>query len=695
MSGQILEAELRIVGSDKTGPAFAGVLKHAQELKSQIAGLNNMRIGGADFQAAAKSAQLAAAGVRNLRVAEQEVARSVALGNAAMETRVGLIGRMQQRMQGLAQMGGMGWMIGGIASGRLARSVARDTGEFEHQRAMLAVTSGMSPAEVDRAERAAMAARVPTMSAADNLKAIGELRMVFGSTEHALQNFTAVQRAAAMMKAVNPQMEGADGEAYQMARALEIKGVSQDPTHFNRLANMMVQAVNASRGKVTGSEFFAFTQYARGAALRLSDDFYTRVAPTLIQEMTGHSAGRAISALSQQLVGGKMTNKAAEEWVKLGLINKGAVISTKTGAVKGVRPGGLVDSAMLQEDPYAWIQKYLKPALAKKGITDPNKVGEELAHLFSNQYATQIAQILLTQAQRIEKDWKLIGDAPGTDAVYKMRTHDTTTAFADLNAGIRTMLGALGSPLAGEAIWAMNKLADGARGMASASAALKRSMPVTSAFLTAGGGAGLAAVSVMGLRAGFGMLTGSTALKGSALALNSSAAALDAAAARLGGGSALKDVAKAVVGGTVIGGAIVGGAVVATLATGGAAQTEVMNNYPTYFDTDNPYATDMAHPYRYRTQIGAEHLTGINRLPITLEDIRALREGGVEPAKAELSGNANISVKVTAGDGFRAEIESVVNDVLKYLHINGVAPTGTTGSVGSSMPEVNPAGRHW
>jgi hypothetical protein len=693
--GQILESELVIKGSDKTGPAFAGVLKHAQELKSQLAGLNSMRIGGADFQAAAKAAQQAAAGVRNLRIAEQEVARSVALGNAAMETRVGLIGRMQRGMQGMAQMSGMGWMIGGLASGRFARSVARDTGEFEHQRAMLAVTSGMSPAEVAQAERAAMAARVPMMSAADNLKAIGELRMVFGSTEHALQNFVSVQRAAAMLKAINPEGDS-EQQAYDIARSLELKGVSNDPAHFNRLNNQMIKAINASRGKITGEDYLSFMRTAgTGTTRTLSDDFFTRVAPTLIQEMHGNTAGRALTTMRRQLVGGHMQLQSAGEWMRLGLLQRDHVELDKIGHVKRIHPGALVNSDLFERDPYAWVQKYLAPSLKKKGINTDEKIATELATLFSDRYAENMATILLMQKQRIEKDWKIIDEAPVAEAVDKMRTHDTKTAFADLSAGINTMLGAFGSPLAGEAIWVMNKLADGARGLASASDAFKRSMPVTAGMLTAAGGAGLTAVSVMGLRAGFGMLTGSTALKGSAFALSNSAAALDAAAARLGGGGVLSNGAKAAVGGSIVGGALAGGAVVAVLVAGAAAQSEIMSKYPEYFDTDNPYATDMANPYRYRTPIGAEHLNGLNRGPITMDDIHAALYGGAEPAKAELSGAADITVKVTAGDGFRAEIEHIVNDVLGFLHINGTLPTGTTGSTGATMPEVNHAGRHW
>ena len=52
LAGKILEAELRITGKDGTGAAFAGVIKHAEQLKATLAGMQGMRSGGADFAAA-------------------------------------------------------------------------------------------------------------------------------------------------------------------------------------------------------------------------------------------------------------------------------------------------------------------------------------------------------------------------------------------------------------------------------------------------------------------------------------------------------------------------------------------------------------------------------------------------------------------------------------------------------------------
>src|SRR5665213_1009513 len=545
--GKVVEAELLLKGTDKTGAAFAGVIKHAEELQAKLRGIN---YGAGNAALAEQGAEIRKNNslLRAELALTQTINRAQLAGNTALAERATLFGRMRSHVQGIAAVGGMGWMIGGLASGRLAHAAAKDTGDFAHQRALLGA-GGMTPAEVAKAERVAMALRVPLMSAADNIKAIGELRMVFNSTDHAIEHVGALQRAAAMMKAMNPQRD-AEIESYNLARALEIKGVSSDPAHFNKLTNMMVQAINASHGKITGSEFFEFTKYTRGGANRLSDEFYTRVAPTLIQELGGHSAGMALSSFRQTLVGGKMTNRAAEEFVRLGLIDPKAVIHTKTGSVKGVRPGGLVDSALANENPYAWIQGYLKPALSKAKITDNNKIAEELAHLFGNRFAEQMASILLNQSQRIEKDWGLIAGAPSSEYLEKILAEDPQAAASNMSKAINTLLASLGGPLVQPAIDGMNKVSGWARSFADSYATFATEHPNAAKNASGAAAIGLGYASLKGFRATWGLLSGSTALKGSAAALAQSAVALDAAAVRLGAGGA---VGNAVAGGAAAG----------------------------------------------------------------------------------------------------------------------------------------------
>ncbi len=715
----VLTAELRIVGSDKSGAAFAGVIAHARELQKTLGNMRGMGVGDAKIAAMNAELRKGTAQLRSQNMAWREINRSIALGNSEIAARAGLMSRMKGHFAGLAGASGMGWMIGGLASGRAASAIAHDTANYEHQRAQLSA-AGMSRAEIKEAVAQSFGMRVPGMSATDNLRSIGELRTVFGSTEEALKNAVTVQRAAATMKALNPDMD-AHNESYNLARALELKGVSMDPAHFRGLSDRLVQAMNASRGKVTGQSMFEFTQYARGAARNLSDDFYTRVAPSLIQEMKPTSAGRAISSLYEQVVGGKMKLQAATEWMKLGLLDPNKVHLNKIGTVKRLEPGAFVNSALFVSDPYAWIQRYLAPALKKHGITDKAKVAEELAHLFSNMYAEQMAGILLTQKQRIEKDWGLYAGGAHIDYIDKLVHSDPLFAARDLGAAINTLLSSFGSPLAAAAIGVMNGLATAGRFLGENYEKLSTGLPVTAGVISGLGAGGLLFGGLKGLQATFGLMTGATALKGSAVSLTGSAEALTAAAIKLAGGSlpgVVGTAEKIAKGSVVLAGGVVGGVVV-----GGAALAEVANNQvwsnPAYFTGSmDPEGYGFGAAVANLNRPKVDELADFNARRFTLDDIRAAvgldplpRRGGIgsdfvtsmyaavhdrgEPPKAELTGEAHITqtIKVEESPNLITQIHTMISNAISNVIINGDSPgKGTTGSSGRSMPEAQQGG---
>ncbi len=396
----------------------------------------------------------------------------------------------------------------------------------------------------------------------------------------------------------------------------------------------------------------------------------------------------ALASFRQTLVGGKMTNKAAEQFVKLGLIDPAAVIKTKTGSVKGVRPGGIVGADLASENPFEWVQKYLKPALDKKGITDPNRISEMLAHLFGNRFSEQMANILLNQQQRILKDRGLIEHAPGSEATDKLRAADPKVALMDLAAGLNSFLSALGSPLAGRAAHVMNALADSARYLGSGMASIAKHDPLVAGMLSGAAVGGLGYVGIKGMQSMFGMFTGATALKGSAAALSSSAAALDAAALRLGGAGAV-DLATKVAGGAAGIGVLAGGVGVATLLAGAALQADVMTKYPEYFDTDNPYAPN---PVKV-TDVPRDFESSMSDF-VQAYGLASSHRGGIgsdsaSAAQAELTGSASIDSKITVepSPDFITRIETMISNAIHGISVNGAPPVGTSGSTGISMPE--------
>jgi hypothetical protein len=348
---------------------------------------------------------------------------------------------------------GAGLVTGGAAMLGLLYKMQDAGREFVHQQALMAA-AGMDHLEIAQATAQAWktVGEVTASNAADNLKSIRELRMVFGSTEEALQNLSVVTSAQVVMNSLRGR--GAGDQVFDMAKALEIKGASMDPQHFNALLNDMVKAAVASGGRVLGSDFLSAFKFGRTATQGWSDDFVKSILPTLIQEMKGAGGfsgalgpGNALQSAFQAIVGGVMSNKAAEEFAHLGLLKSGAVIRTTTGSIKGIRPGGIQGSKEFQANPYQWVQDVLVPALDKRGITDPDKVREEVSHLFVNRTAQQIVTLFATQQQRFEKDAALIDKAEGVDALPDLAKHDPTTIIMAFTQAWNNLMTALGAPM--------------------------------------------------------------------------------------------------------------------------------------------------------------------------------------------------------------------------------------------------------
>ncbi|MDQ2080475.1 phage tail tape measure protein [Xanthobacteraceae bacterium Astr-EGSB] len=74
---------------------------------------------------------------------------------------------------------------------------------------------------------------------------------------------------------------------------------------------------------------------------------------------------------------------------------------------------------------------------------------------------------------------------------------------------------------------------------------------------------------------------------------------------------------------------------------------------------------------------------------------KAVRDGLAEapPAKAELTGNADVNVKVEVvpSADFMTRIQSMISNAITNVRVNGAPPSGTAGSTGKAMPEAGPA----
>lgn len=366
----------------------------------------------------------------------------------------GQVGNLQGRLNSLKLTmlkGGALVGAGAVGFGLLAKTLT-PAKEYAHQLALMNV-SGLEHVEVLRSIQAAWNATrvVPTTLAADNLAAIRELRMVFGDTQHAIANMPMVQKLQAVLKDFRGDVGAATDEAYTVAKALEMKGAVRNPQEFGTQANLMLKAIVASGGKVTGGDFLSTFKYGRAATAGWSDEFAYQILPTLIQEMkssggSGGSGGPGSSLMSAfaAVVGGTVPQKALKVWEKLGLLNPSKVVYDRVGSAKGLRPGGIKGGDLFQANPYQWVQDVLLPAFKRAGYDDDKKKRGALQYLFPNRTAGFVMQQMALQSFKFERDRSLIRKASGLEAYDRLLKTDPEMAQAALHTQWKNLLATLG-----------------------------------------------------------------------------------------------------------------------------------------------------------------------------------------------------------------------------------------------------------
>jgi hypothetical protein len=377
------------------------------------------------------------------------------------------------------------------------------------------------------------------LKVSDVLADIKEARMVFGSTDHAMDFIDPLEK---MRVVLNGMTEGSGNKAveavYNMAKAGELKGLT-DPADFIRYFNGMTQAITASGGKVDPSAFMQATQYGRLASKGWNEEFYTRILPSMIQEMGPSQTGTALMSLFGTLAQGKVSIRSLGEMQKIGLIgDESKIIKNQQGNPKGFNPGAIVGTDEFIKNPYKWAQDYLKPLVEKK-LGHELRPGDEdaialLGGMFGNRTSAQAIATLLLEHSRIDKDSKLVGQAQGLDAADSLLKNDPKIAMANFKSAWDNLLTSFGAPMVQPAINAMNAIANVMKSItaiASAHPEIVKHLGTDAAIAGGALAAGGTAAMTMAL---FNTLTGKGGLMGSATALNTSAVMLQQAAVALG-----------------------------------------------------------------------------------------------------------------------------------------------------------------
>jgi hypothetical protein len=371
--------------------------------------------------------------------------------------------------------------IGGLlAAGGIGFTLSKAIGagaELDHEMQALR-NAGRNSTQVAQAIAAANKTilDLPTSTLASNLAMINETTSAFGDYGHAIANVGRNQKLAFLLNNSSGE-HGGDGQSTQqigsLIRMLEMRGAANDEGRYTHETEMAYKAMMFTRGRVGGNEFKAFAATGNPLVKSLSDEYLYKIAPSLMQEYGADQAGTMHQALTNTILGkvGMGGKSYAEEWLRLGLLDKSQAKFANNGSIKGWKAGAITGTDTFLRNPLQWAEQFLLPALRKNGVNadDQIAVQKELSTLVGKNTASRLLGSLINtnDRKRLHKDAAFTDEVPGVDKTY-MNTllNDPKAGPAALKASFTNLMAAISAPVLIPAARAMARLADGVNKLA-------------------------------------------------------------------------------------------------------------------------------------------------------------------------------------------------------------------------------------
>lgn len=352
----------------------------------------------------------------------------------------GQVAGFQKRLSSIkmnALLGGMALGAGAGIFGFMHKAV-NAAKEYTDELVYMRTQAGMTADQVKLLDNAAwnLTTKVPTISGTEALKALMDLRSIFGGDAEGLSMSIATAPAIAKAQALLAQMgvKNANEQAFSIAKTLEMMGNAVDPLAKNGLKgdpgravanftdhlNLMLQGMQAFHAKILPKDFQNTITYLRSTRYGLGDEFLYKWLPTLMLEYKGGGSGggrtgpgNALASLISNIVYGQLNPKTLLEWSRMGMIKKGYLQKTK-GFGYHLLPGGVVGSEIFQRAPQEWMPM-LFDAMKAHGVNmeDRNSIIRELTALAPSRTSNDIFVQLGLQAWKFLRDKKNVELARG------------------------------------------------------------------------------------------------------------------------------------------------------------------------------------------------------------------------------------------------------------------------------------------
>ncbi len=259
-------------------------------------------------------------------------------------------------------------------------------------------------------------------SITENLELMRDAMSIFGDLHHAKLVLPTIAKMKFANEALYGGEEGSEKDAYLMSmmKVIELRGGLANAQRFKQEADRVQKVLSTTSAQVGPEEWRAVIQTGGVAAkLMRPDAFYYQLEP-LIQEMGGHSVGKALMSAYNNLYQGKTTVKAAKELARLGLLDPQKVRrNKKTREVTGLGVGALKGGELFKDSPLEWLEQYLLPTLQKHGITRESDITDKIATIVTDRTAANLITSMVMQRESIHIKEKNNSQADDIDTLTR------------------------------------------------------------------------------------------------------------------------------------------------------------------------------------------------------------------------------------------------------------------------------------
>ncbi|MDC4436919.1 phage tail tape measure protein [Acinetobacter baumannii] len=262
----------------------------------------------------------------------------------------------------------------------------------------------------------------------DNMTLLRDGLTIFSDLHHAEM----VAPTLAKMKFSNQAMFGHEkGEENErafmdMLKVIELRGGLKSEKAFQDQANKIQQVITATGGRVQGNEWLNAIKTGGIAVKGLSDDALYYKMESIVQEWGGNRYGTAAMSAYQNIYQGRTTKRAANNMLKLGLIDDPSKLKhDKSGQISYLDVGAIKGADIFKKDQFAWMEQVLLPSLAKRGITEKSDVLDAIGSIFSNRTASNLFGDMYLQRDIINKSAKMNAGADNIDQLYGKASNTT------------------------------------------------------------------------------------------------------------------------------------------------------------------------------------------------------------------------------------------------------------------------------